>query len=151
MTLADNDIRVRGLALCVELSTCGALHTVVGPHDLLDACVRQNDRFEQFRPRVVRLEGAVILRVPIPREKYMLVSRFVGLLSPQFFDDGEDFLVVGYTEGASCAEVILHVDHYQSSDFLILLCLCHIFFRRQVLFCCGCALFTIAATHKECF
>ena len=60
----------------------------------------------------------MVLRMPIPREKYMLVSRFIGFLSAQFLDDGEDFLVVGYREGASCAEVILHVDHYQSSDFL---------------------------------
>ena len=111
----------------MELSTCGALHAVVRPHDLLDARVRQSDRLEEFRPRVVRLERAVVLRVPIPREKHMLVSRFEGFLGAQFLDDGEDFLVVGYTEGASCAEVILHVDHYQSSDFL--LSLCHIFFR----------------------
>ena len=48
----------------------------------------------------------MILRVPIPREKHMLVSRFEGFLSAQFLDDGEDFLVVGYREGASCAEVI---------------------------------------------
>ena len=60
----------------------------------------------------------MILRVPISREKHTILKFLsVGILSSQFLDYGEDGLTAANSEGASRAEIILHVDYNQGSDF----------------------------------
>ena len=90
-----------------------------GPHDLLNTCIGKRNCLKQVSAWVIRRKRAMILRMPIPCEIYVLVSRFERRVPPNLLDDGEDRLVVGHFERTACAEIVLHVDDNEGSDFII--------------------------------
>lgn len=101
----------------MELSAWRTLNAMVGPHDLLDAGVLQSDRLKEVAAGVVRLEGAMILGMPVASEKYMLVSSTICLISAQAFNHGEYCFVLGDAERATSAEVVLDINDNQSRNW----------------------------------
>ena len=67
----------------------------------------------------------MVLGVLIAREIHMLVASTVGIFCSLACDYGEDFFVLGHTERAACAEVVLDVHYDEGCHFL--LSLYHIF------------------------
>ena len=117
--LVHNDISILRLTQRMELGSFGALHAVVGPHDLLDASVWKGDRLEEGASGIVGLEGAMILWVPISREVHMLVAGLVCGIIANALDNRVDCLAVSDGQGASSVEIILVVDDNQCSDISI--------------------------------
>ena len=103
----------------MELGSFGALHAVIGPHDLLNASVWQSDRLEEGASRIVGLEGAMILGMPVSSEIDMLVAGLVCSIISNTLDNRMDCIAVCDGQGASSVEIILVVDDNQCSDISI--------------------------------
>ena len=103
----------------MEFGSLGALHAVIGPHDLLNASVWQSDRLEEGATRIVGLEGAMILRMPVSCEIDMLVAGLVRRIITNALDNRVDCIAVCDGQGTSSVEIILVVDDNKCSDISI--------------------------------
>ena len=103
----------------MEFGTFRALHAVIGPHNLLDASVRQSDWLEEGASRIVGLEGAMILWVPISCEVDMLIAGLVRSIRSNTLDNRVDLIAASDGQGASSVEIILVVHDNQCSNISI--------------------------------
>ena len=100
----------------MEFGALGALHAVVGPHNLLDTSVRQSNRLEEGASRIVGLEGAMILWVPISCEIDVLVADHVVRIRSNSLNNRVDLIAASDGQGASSVEIILVVHDNQCSN-----------------------------------
>ena len=103
----------------MEFGAFGALHAVVGPHDLLNASIRQSDWLEEVASGIVGLEGAMILWMPVSCEVDMLVAGLVRSIRTNFLNNRVDLIAASDGQGASSVEIILVVHDNQCSNISI--------------------------------